>query len=142
MAAKPVYPKPEQILIYTGRVFRAEWYYATTGNMPALEYYESLSDRDKDRFGDIIRYFCDQPLGRPVPRSMYRIEDSENKIYAFKPNSQRFFNFTTSDAAGILTNAYRKHSQQMTKKDIEIRNVAARYRQDFLERIRRGDYYE
>lgn len=42
----------------------------------------------------------------------------------------------------FTSNAYHKHSQQMTKVDLESLKVAARYRQDYLKRVKGGTYYE
>ena len=97
---------------------------------------------DKERFEDIVEYFCDRPLGALLPKTWYRIEDSENGIYAFKPRDERFFNFTTAGRKVIITNAYHKHSQQMTKQDKEELRISARYRDDYFQRIKEGTYYE
>ncbi|MDO8756652.1 MAG: hypothetical protein Q7J64_01455 [Elusimicrobiota bacterium] len=58
-----------------------------------------------------------------------------------KPRDERFFNFMTAGAKIIVTNAYR-HSQRMTKADLECLQVAVRRRQDFLRRAQDGTYYE
>ena len=42
----------------------------------------------------------------------------------------------------IVTNAYHKHSQKMTKLDLEALEVAARCRADYLRRVQEGGYYE
>lgn len=54
----------------------------------------------------------------------------------------RFFNFTTEGSVVIITNAYHKHSQKMTKQDLEELRIAGRYRQDYLRRGKEGTYYE
>jgi hypothetical protein len=137
----PVYPEQDDFLIYAGTYFMAEWYYTTTGEMPAYEYYKRLSETDQDRLDNMIIYFCDRPHGLMLPTSMYRIEDPVNKIYTFKPRKERFFNFITEGAKVIVTNAYHKHSQQMTKKDLEHLKIAARYREDYLRRKKEATYY-
>lgn len=137
-----VYPKREDYLIYEGRSFSAEWYYTVQGEMPAFEYYQGLRELDQDRLDYMIKYFCDRPYGQHLPLTMYRIEDAEKKIYAFKPRDERFFNFTTEGAKVIVTNAYRKHSQEMTKADHEELGMAARYREDYLRRVKEATYYE
>jgi hypothetical protein len=48
----------------------------------------------------------------------------------------------TVGAKIIVTNAYHKQSQQMRRIDLEGLKVAARYRQDYLTRIKEGTYYE
>ena len=110
--------------------------------MPAYEYYCDLSESDQKRLDDMIRYFCDRPYGVILPALMYRIEDQENKIYAFKPRVERFFNFTADGAVVVITNAYRKHSQKMSKKDLEHVRLAVQCRRDYLRRIGEATYYE
>ncbi|MBI4668543.1 MAG: hypothetical protein HY747_05060 [Elusimicrobia bacterium] len=100
-----------------------------------------MAEIDQDRLDDMVKYFCDCPRGIMLPKSMYRIEDKENKIYAFKPRSERFFNFTTEGARIIITNAYHKHSNEMTKIDKEQLKIATLYRQDYLRRIQEATYY-
>ena len=136
------YPRPEDYRIYEGRSFGAEWYYTAGGAMPALEYYGGLTDLDQRRLDQMIMFFCDQPFGKPLPKTMYRIEDPENKIYAFKPRGERFFNFTTAGRKVILTNAYHKHSQKMTRLDLDQLAISTRYREDYLRRMKEGTYYE
>lgn len=137
-----VFPDYEDILIHSGFYFTAEWYYSENGGLPALNYYNALSEMDQDRFDDMIRYLCETKPGTPLPKTLYRIEDHANKIYALKPRDERFFNFMTAGAKIIFTNAYHKHSQQMTRADLECLKTAVRRKQDYLRRVREGTYYE
>jgi hypothetical protein len=137
-----VYPREEDFLIHRGEYFTAEWYYTHEGRLPGKEFYRELQDPDRRAFFAYVKYLCDSRPGTILPRNMYRIEDASNKIYAFKPRDERFFTFTTVGARVIITNAYHKHSQQMTKLDLEQLRVAIKYRNDYLERIQEGSYYE
>ena len=140
----PTYPSPDDFIIHEGSSFRVEWYYSDSGDMPAKDYFDKeLSDAEQGRLLHIMKYMADKPFGsNRLPESMYRIEDKENKIYAFKPNAHRFFNFTTEGRKIVVTNAYRKHSNKMTKADLEILAVSAKYRKDYLRRVHEGGYYE
>ncbi|MEK7383208.1 MAG: hypothetical protein AAB262_07965 [Elusimicrobiota bacterium] len=137
-------PRPEydDVLIHPGRYFTAEWYCEINGRLPALDYYDALTEADRDRFDDMIRYLCETKPGTILPKTMYRIEDHMHKIYALKPRDERFFNFMTIDAKIIITNAYHKHSQKMTKADMECLQAAVRSKQDYLRRVKEGTYYE
>ncbi len=135
----PVYPKLEEILIYEGLYFVAEWYYTDAGQLPALEYYSSMRVIDQGRFDDFVEYICNLKRGDRPPQTMYRIEDSENKIYALKPRDERFFNFTTVGAKVIITNAYHKRSQKVDRDELA---KAIRFREDYLRRVQGGTYYE
>lgn len=132
--------KPD-FLIYQGLFFTAEWFYAADGRMSAYEYYTQMPELDQDRLDMMIRYFCDRPHGTRLPKSMYRIEDIANKIYAFKPRDERFFNFMAEGAKIIITNAYHKHSQKMAKNDLEQLKIATQYRKDYLHRLKETTYY-
>ena len=138
----PNYPDYDDVLIHPGRYLTAEWCYTTEGEMPAQAYYDALAEVDQDRFDDMIRYLCEARPGILLPKTFYRIEDHANKIYALKPRSERFFNFMTAGAKVIITNAYHKHSQQMTKADLESLKIAVRYKHDYLNRVKEGTYYE
>lgn len=137
-----VYPKPEDVLFYEGPYFTVEWYYTEQGHLPALEYYRRMAAIDQHKFKLIVKYMADNPYGTQLPVTMYRIEDRHNKIFAFKAGSERFFNFTTEASTIIMTNAYHKHSQKMTKQDLEELRIAVSYRQDYLRRLKEGTYYE
>ena len=136
------HPEYEDVLIHSGRYFTAEWYYTAEGRLPAFDYYAVLAELDQDRFDDLIRYLCEAKPGALLPKTLYRIEDRAHKIYAVKARDERFFNFMTMDAKIIVTNAYRKHSQQMTRADLECLKIAVRRRQDYLRRVSEGAYYE
>ena len=41
----------------------------------------------------------------------------------------------------IITNAYQKHSRQMTKQDKEKVKITIKYKKDYLKRIKEGTYY-
>ena len=137
-----LWPDNEDVLVHAGRYFTAEWYRSSDGRKSAHDYYAAMADIDQDRFDDMIRYLCETKPGALLPKTMCRIEDHENKIYALKPRAERFFNFTTAGAKVIVTNAYHKHSQQMTKADMENVKLAVRCRQDYFRRLKEGTYYE
>ena len=110
--------------------------------MKAKKYYEGISPEEQKRLDDIVVYFADSPLGTRLPKTLYNEEDAENKIYAFKPKDHRFFNFVTVGKKIIIVNAYRKHSQQMMKKDISLLKTVIASKNDYLLRVKGGTYYE
>lgn len=138
----PNYPKPEDVLFYEGPYFTVEWYYTESGNLPALEYYRRMAEIDQHKLKLIVKYMADSPHGTRLPATLYRIEDPLNRIFAFKPRGERFFNFTMEGAVIVITNAYRKHSRKMTKQDLEELRIAASCRRDYLRRVKEGTYYE
>ncbi len=138
----PTHLKKEDFVYYIGQCFSAEWYYTEDGKLPGFEYYKELGTNDRVRFYQIVKLYCDSPYGTLLPTKIYRIEDRANRIFAFKPRDERFFNFTTEGAKVIITNAYHKHSQQMAKIDLESLKTSVRYRQDYVRRIKEATYYE
>lgn len=139
---KPQYPAAQDVLYYEGKTFTVEWYYAVDGRLPGLEYYQSLDKGEQKRLDYMIKYLADNSIGTRLSETMYRVEDRGNKIYAFKPGGQRFFNFMTEGRKIIITNAYQKHSQKMARQDLEKLGIAAKYRADYLKRVGEGVYYE
>ncbi len=138
----PHSPKPDDYVFYNGTILRVEWYYTPNGQMPAREHFFSLPEQDQERLEKIVKHLADAPFGTRLPKSLYRAEDAANKIYAFKPRDERYFNFITSGRRIIITNAYRKHSQKMGKTDLDKLRTAPVYRQDYLRRVSNGNYYE
>ena len=139
---RPRYPDPEEFLYYEGRFFTVEWYYTEDGALPAWQYHQGLGEMDQERLERVVKHMADNPPGTPLASTRYRVEDAAHKIYAFKPGDERFFNFMTDGRKIIITNAYRKHSQEMTKADLRHLETAIKRRADYLERVREGVYYE
>jgi mRNA-degrading endonuclease RelE of RelBE toxin-antitoxin system len=131
-----------EYLFYTGATFTVEWYRDAAGRMPAKVYYEALSEDEQKRLDDLAARLADSPIGTRLPKPLYNEENSEHKIYALKPGDHRFFNFMTMGRKIILVNAYRKHSQKMSKKDRRVLQIAIRARNDYLIRVQRGNYYD
>jgi len=129
-------------LYYQGRCLRIEWYYTSDGRMPGLEYYLTLPEKDQERLDYMVKYLADNAPAARLPKSLFRLEDPRNRIFAFKPRAERFFNFFAQERRIIIINAFKKHSRKMTKDDIEKLRLAARLREDYLRRVSERSYYE
>jgi len=129
-------------LYYTGTTFTVEWYRDEFGRMKAKESYDALSENEQIRLDHIVKYLADNPIGTRLPKMLYNLEDAEDQIYAFKPKDHRFFNFMTVGRKVIIVSAYRKHSQQMTKKDLNLLKSAVQAKHSYLNRVKAGTYYE
>lgn len=138
----PAYPKSEDILYYAGKTLTIEWYYTENGTLPGLEYYWRMPENDQERLDYMVHYLADAAPGTTLPKTMYRIEDRKHRIFAFKPRAERFFNFMTMGKKIVIANAYRKHSQGMTRQDLRILQTAVNFRSDYLRRVKGGTYYE
>lgn len=62
-----------------------------------------------------------------------------DKIYAFKPQPDRFFCFFVQHQKIIITNAFCKKQQKLSPNEKEH---ALKYKDDFEMRIKKGTYYE
>jgi len=133
---------PDNYLIYEGQTYTVEWYYTEQGKIPGYEYFMFMEERAQNRFLYMVKYLADAPPGEYLPKTMYNMEDKEHKIYAFKPADERFFSFMFRGGKIIVTNAYRKDSQQMTKRDKEKLKTSIKYREDYIRRVKEGLYYE
>jgi len=131
-----------EFVFYRGTTFVVEWYHDPRGRMPAKTYYEALPKEDQKRLDDLVAYLADNPLGTRMPKTLYNEEEAVNQIYAFKPRAHRFFNFMTAGKKIIVVDAYRKHSQQMTKKDRHLLKTVILAKKDYLFHVERGTYYE
>ena len=125
-----------------GSTFTVEWYFDESFYMEAKEIYDGLPDEEKQRLHQIVKYIADSPIGTIVPKTLYNLENAEHKIYALKPKDYRFFNFMAVGKKIIIINAYRKHSQQMTKKDLQLLKTAIDAKGNYLKRLKEGTYYE
>lgn len=62
-----------------------------------------------------------------------------DKIYAFKPQPERFLCFFVKGKKIILTNAFRKKQQTFPQKE---KDKALKYRDDYIDRTKKDDYYD
>ena len=133
--------KPKYVY-YVGSAFTVEWFMDIKGRMKAKEYYEDLPEEDQERLDELVKYLADNPIGTRLPKNLYNEEDPENKIYAFKPRAHRFFNFMTIGRKIIIVGAYRKHSQAMTKKDLNLLKTVVASKHDYQNSAKAGTYYD
>lgn len=76
-------------------------------------------------------------FGRISDKTKFRYEGDE--IFAFKPQPDRFLSFFVKDKRIIITNAFHKKSQKLPKNE---KTKAINYRDDYLSRTNKGEYYE
>lgn len=133
--------QPEYVF-YIGATFTVEWYRDAKGTMQAKDYYLKLAEEEQDRLDDLVIYLADNPIGTRLPKTLYNEESAEHKIYAFKPKDHRFFNFMTVGKKIIIIDAFRKHSQQLTKKDLNLLKTVIAAKYDYLNRVKAGTYYD
>jgi len=90
---------------------------------------------EKETFSEVYEYFekCDAvtqagllylakrmgDIGRIYDTTKFRLEDTENKIYAFKPKQERFFCFFFVGKTIVITSAHKKKKQKLDKNELK-----------------------
>ena len=114
--------KKIEYIAYEGNHFTIEWYFDTQYQSQALEYYQALSEDERIKVLKLFKLMGD--VGEIKNKTKFMNEG--DKIYAFKPQPDRFLCFFYEDQKIIVTNAFRKKQQKLPKnekdKALKIRN--------------------
>ncbi len=125
----------KEYIIYEGEEFVIEWYYGKKGESPSLEYFMNLTNSRQDKTLFLFKRMGD--FGKIHNKTQFRYEG--NEVFAFKPQPDRFLCFFVKGRKIVVTNAFHKKSNKLPKGEKER---ALKYRDDYLKRIKDGDYYE
>lgn len=125
----------KEYIIYVGSVFQLEWYFDEQGESEALEYFNQLSEQQQLKFLFLVKRIGD--FGKISNKEQFRNEG--DKIYAFKPQPDRFLCFFFTGKKIIVTNAFQKKTQKLPTNQKE---KAIKYMNDFIQRHEEGTYYE
>jgi len=120
---------------YEGLFYTIEWYYNENGKSMAHEYYLSLSDLQKRKLLVLFKRIGD--YGKIHDSTKFNYEG--DKIFAFKPQPDRFLSFFVKEKKIILTNGFHKKTTKLPKNE---KNRAIKIREDYFKRINKGKYYE
>ena len=130
-------PKKEEYIFYQGEKFQVEFYFTETGEMPAKEYLEKESLEVQVKLAALVEYIADH--GRLFNKTKFRKVDSKENIFEFKPADHRFFSFFYEGKRIIITSAYRKKTQKVSKRDLEKARIL---KKTYADRLKEGVYYE
>ena len=125
----------KEYVAYEGPCFTIEWFYNEQGVSQALEYFNVLNDAQKRKVLMLFKRIGD--FGRISDITKFRNEG--DKIFTFKPQSDRFLSFFYTGKKIIVTNAFRKKSQKLPEEEKERAQLAM---QNYTERVLRDAYYE
>ncbi|MBE9054791.1 MULTISPECIES: type II toxin-antitoxin system RelE/ParE family toxin [Sphaerospermopsis] len=125
----------KEYIIYVGLVFQLEWYFDENGESEALEYFNQISEQQQLKFLFLVKRIGD--FGKISNKEQFRNEG--DKIYAFKPQPDRFLCFFFTGKKIIVTNAFQKKTQKLPNNQKE---KAIKYMNDFIQRHEEGRYYE
>jgi phage-related protein len=127
--------KTSEYIVYEGNAFVIEWYFDPSNKSEALEYYNSLDANDRRQLLKLVKRMGD--VGEIKDTTKFRNEG--DKIYAFKPQPNRFLCFFNEDQKIIITNGFRK---KQNKLPVNEKNNALNKREEYLNRVQSGDYYD
>jgi hypothetical protein len=114
----------ENFLVRGGEHYSVYFHAELKDSSAVHDYFEACDDVTQASLLYLAKRMCD--IGHIYDTEKFRIEDRENKIYCFKPRSERFFCFFFTGKKIIITSAYTKKGQKLDrgelKKAIQIRN--------------------
>ena len=125
----------KEYIAYQGTEFTIEWFYNTNGESPALEYFLKQPEPKKRKALNLFRLMGDQ--GKIFDKTKFRYED--DKIYAFKPQPDRYLCFFFQGRKIIITNAFVKKTDKLPREEKELALKAYR---SYEKRIKEETYYE
>jgi len=124
-----------EYIAYRGTQFTIEWYFDEERDSQSLAYFEKLSPQQQDKLLYLFKRMGD--FGKISDITKFRFE--EDKIYAFKPQPDRFLCFFYTGKKIIVTNAFYKKTDKLPKSE---KLTALKYKDDYELRVKRGEYYE
>ena len=89
-------PKKEEYIFYRGERFQIEFYFTETGKIPAKEYFEDTAFDVKVKLAALVKYIGEH--GKIFDITKFRMVDSKEKIFEFKPLQYRFLIFSMKAA--------------------------------------------
>jgi len=124
-----------ELIAYSGDTFTIEWYFDEHNHSDALEYYNQLNTKDRIQLLKLFKRMGDS--GEIHDKTKFRFEG--DKIYAFKPQPERFLCFFYEGKKIIVTNGFRKKKQKLPT--LEKEN-ALKKRNSYMNRVNLGEYYD
>jgi phage-related protein len=122
-------------IAYKGDFYQIEFYFDEKGKSQPRDYVgEKLDREDAKKFIQLLVMMGD--TGQIRNNEKFRNEG--DKIYAFKPKPHRFLCFFFDKGKIIITNAFIKKQQKLPASEKE---KALRRKQDYEQRVRKGEYY-
>ena len=117
----------DNCIIYIGQYFTIEWYYDQKGNSQAYDYFLSISPEQKRKFLVLVKKMGD--FGKIYDKTKFTYEG--DKIYAFKPQPDRYLSCFTKEKKIIITNAFWKKTQKLPPNE---KTLAIKYMNDYFSR--------
>jgi len=132
---QPRLPGEHEYLAYRGLKKRLEFYYTVAGKVLGANFLKALTIEEKAKFAAVLAVMGD----RGQLRNEEKFKHLRDKIYEFKAHPNRMLCFFTKGDLIILTHGFVKKEKKTPNNEIER---AMSIREDYLDRVRRGCYYE
>lgn len=100
-----------EIVAYKGSYFTIEWYYDEHGFSEAFNYYCQLSGDRRRKILILFKRMGER--GEIFDKTKFRHEG--DRIFAFKPQPDRFLCFFYTGQKIIITNAFEKKTEKITQ---------------------------
>ncbi len=124
-----------ECIAYEGACFTVEWYLDVRGKSQALGYYQSLPRAERILLLRLFKLIAEE--GEIRDKTKFRHEG--DKIFAFKPQPERFLCFFYKEGKIVVTNAFRKKQQKLPQRE---KDRALKAKESYLRRVKTGEYYE
>jgi phage-related protein len=125
----------KEFIAYEGEALTIEWFFDKNGKSEALDFFETLSNAQKLKTLMLFKRIGD--FGKISDITKFRNEGE--KIFAFKPQPDRFLSFFFAGKKIVVTNGFRKKGQKLPKKE---KDLALKRMENYDSRVNNGDYYE
>ena len=130
-----------EFLVYEGTHFEVEFYFNEEGEIFIWDDFTNLSEKEQAAFMARVEKLANSSPGTIHPRTIFNLEDDKEKIWAIKFGNNRFCMFFYEGGKIIITNAYKKQSQQNRKKESIQIMKASKMKIDYEKRIKEKIYY-
>lgn len=124
----------KEFIAYEGEALTVEWFFDEKGKSDALDFFEALSNTQKRKTLMLFKRIGD--FGKISDITKFRNEGE--KIFAFKPQPERFLSFFYAGKKIVVTNGFRKKAQKLPRKE---KNLALNRMKNYDSRVKSGDYY-
>jgi phage-related protein len=122
-------------IAYKGKIYTIEWYYDESENSQAHTYLLELDPEMQKKVFYLFKRMGDDGKINDIRKFRYE----GDKIYAFKPQPERFLSFFVTGKTIIVTNAFRKKSDKLPENE---KIKALNYKESYIRRTKEGKYYE
>ena len=124
-----------EFVAYQGELLTIEWYHDEKGRSDALTFFNELSDSQKRKTLMLFKRMGDFGKISDVTKFI----NEGDKVFAFKPQPDRFLSFFWTGKKVVVTNGFRKKSKKLPKKEKEL---ALKRMKAYSSKVEEGNYYD